>query len=143
VFGGNVSLIVNAEAVSGPALLAVSEKVTSAPAATGFGEPEEVSCRSAPALTVVGCVRLLFVSPGVVELTNAVLLNRVPPGAVTLTTMSTSRSVSAAIEPIVQTTFGAAYEQLPSEADTNVSPLGIGTVSTIPFAGCETVLTCK
>lgn len=143
VFGGKVSVIVNADAVSGPALLAVSEKVTSAPAATGFGEPEEVSCRSAPELTVVGCVRLLLVSPGVVELAKAVLLNKVPPGAVTFTTMSIRRSVSAVMEPMVHVTFGALYTQLPSDADTNVSPLGIGTVSTMPLAGCETVLTCK
>jgi hypothetical protein len=141
VFGGSVSVIVRPDAVSGPALLAVIENVTSAPAATGFGEPDELSCRSAPALTEVACVMLLSVSPGVVELTTAVLLRTAPPAAVTLTTMSISRSVSAAMEPIAHVTLGALYEQLPSDAEMKVAPLGIGTVSVMPVAGDETVLT--
>ncbi len=48
---------------------------------------------------------LLSVSP--LALATAVLLRIVLPGAVTLTTMSTNRSVATPIAPMLQTTLGA------------------------------------
>ena len=54
-----------------------------------LGDPLAVRARSAPALTVVIWVTLLAVSPGLVEVATAVLLNVLPPAAVTVITMST------------------------------------------------------
>ena len=54
-----------------------------------LGDPLAVRARSAPALTVVIWVTLLAVSPGLVEVATAVLLNVLPPADVTIITIST------------------------------------------------------
>lgn len=63
--------------------------MTRPPATTVLGDPLAVSARSAPLLTVVIWVTLLAVSPGLVEVATAVLLNVLPPAAVTVITIST------------------------------------------------------
>jgi len=88
-FGGSVLTMLRAEDESGPRLLAFSVYVTRPPATTVLGDPLAVSTRSAPALTVVIWVTLLAVSPRLVEVATAVLLNVLPPAAVTVITMST------------------------------------------------------
>jgi hypothetical protein len=88
-FGGNVLTMLRAEDASGPRLLAFSVYVTRPPATTVLGDPLAVRARSAPALTVVIWVTLLGLSPGLVEVATAVLLNVLPPAAVTVITMST------------------------------------------------------
>jgi hypothetical protein len=88
-FGGSVLTMLRAEDESGPRLLAFSVYVTRPPATTVPGDPLAVSTRSAPALTVVIWVTLLAVSPRLVEVATAVLLNVLPPAAVTVITMST------------------------------------------------------
>jgi hypothetical protein len=88
-FGGNVLTMLRAEDESGPKLLAFSVYVTRPPATTVLGDPLTAKARSAPALTVVIWVTLLGVSNGVVVVATAVLLNVLPPAAVTVITMST------------------------------------------------------
>jgi hypothetical protein len=88
-FGGNVLTMFKAEEASGPRFDAMSVYVTSPPAITGLGDPLAVRPRSAPALTVVIWLTLLGVSPAVVDVATAVLLNVLPPLAVTVITMST------------------------------------------------------
>jgi hypothetical protein len=136
-----VSLTVSPVDASGPLFVTSMVYVTCPPAVTVAGVPVIVRARSAPEITEVVCVRVLSVSPTVVELATAVLVSVLPPAAVTVIVMVMNLSILAGTVPKLHTTFGAAYEHAASDAETKLAPAGIGTVSwTLDAEAAKSVL---
>ncbi len=73
-------------------------------------------------------MRLLAVSPVVVELATAVLVSVLPPAAATVMVIVMNLSVFAGSVPKLHTTFGVAYEHAASDAERKLTPVGMGTV---------------